>query len=507
MSHAANLRNRQRSSPVSSSKRRRVASPGSARPQPSAINGLLNGHVSHKFSAVPVKDVKAPLKTQTSASEVTIGHGNEDVDMDQAAKWIMDASSDDSDSEDDGAASPSQPNASEAEEPRKEDEDEAEDDNNEEDEKSEEDSRPEQREVEQRQPTTKLANGASAGDQGQAEPSFGDLLRARGEEPLTIPASLPADPESKQSSDLQGRASSQRTALRVPTANSLGSVLTQALRTNDVPLLESCLQVSSLPSIRATIERLPSAHASDLLQRLAERMHKRPGRAGSLMVWIQWTVVAHGGYLACQPAAMRSLQALYRVVKQRASGLQPLLALKGKLDMLEAQLQLRRNRMAASSDTHTGIKGRQGVIYVEGEESSSGEDEEDAERDRSANYMGLQRKRKRKDAAMDEGLGESDEAAMIPDGVDASEAEDEDAFIDQEQSSSDEDEDDLIHDQAESTDNDSDAGLSEDIDYDDINDDEDDGADEAEAVADSVEREDTQGEPASTRRRRTLHGL
>lgn len=282
-------------------------------------------------------------------------------------------------------------------------------------------------------PVAPSAAQSQAEDLPDEEPSFEDLLRRQGHGPLNVPVDLANDQESafRVKLDEETRRSDQSSGLPVPSANSLGSVLSQALRTNDAPLLESCLQVSSLPSIRATIERLPSHQASNLLQKLADRMHRRPGRAGSLMVWVQWTLVAHGGYLATQPVAMRSLQALYRVVKQRASGLQPLLALKGKLDMLEAQLQLRRSRMRSTEEVDGASQQR--VIYVEGEERSS-DDEEEVEQDN--------------DLAMVNGVEDSD-------GIE------EDDVAGDSPDSSDEDADSLVDDEAASTETDSDEVSSE----------------------------------------------
>jgi U3 small nucleolar RNA-associated protein 5 len=202
-----------------------------------------------------------------------------------------------------------------------------------------------------------------------AEPSFGDLVRVNASEPIDVagafddPSQALAYPKGAQ-------------ALQAPSGASLGTVLTQALKTNDVSLLESCLHTTDLNTIRATIQRLDSPLAGSLLQKLAERLHRRPGRAGSLMVWVQWTLITHGGYLATQPALIQKLADLNRVIDERARGLQSLLSLKGKLDLLEAQMQLRRsmqNQRRALEDEDD----EEGVIYVEGQEDSSeGEDEE-----------------------------------------------------------------------------------------------------------------------------------
>ncbi|KAH7392498.1 Dip2/Utp12 family-domain-containing protein [Pyrenochaeta sp. MPI-SDFR-AT-0127] len=215
-----------------------------------------------------------------------------------------------------------------------------------------------------------------------AEPedlSFGDRLRAQDPEP--VQESRIVDVESafagpNAESKALATAATNRT-LSAPNASSLGTVLTQALRTNDTELLESCLRVIDVDTIYATVERLPSPLVGNLLQRLAERLHKKPGRAGMLMVWVQWSLAAHGGYLASQPQLVRQLTTLNKVLKERASGLQPLLSLKGRLDMLQAQLELRRRnqRRAANDDEDEAI------IYVEGEDdyaSSVDGDEVDA---------------------------------------------------------------------------------------------------------------------------------
>ncbi|KAK4547991.1 hypothetical protein LTR36_010711 [Oleoguttula mirabilis] len=218
--------------------------------------------------------------------------------------------------------------------------------------------------------------GVNGGEGGEleAEPSFGDMLQARHPDPIDVQASFPGNAADR--SALVPTSSNR--ALAAPSTTSLGTVLTQALKTNDKDLLESCFQVTDLPSIRSTIQRLQSQHASTLLQRLAERIHKRPGRTSNLMVWVQWTLVTHGGYLATQPEVMKKLKALGQVVQERASGLQPLLHLKGKLDLLSAQLELRRNMQAASRAAHaTDEDDEEAVLYIEGQEDDWSDDDND----------------------------------------------------------------------------------------------------------------------------------
>ncbi|KAI7477971.1 hypothetical protein KC357_g4481 [Hortaea werneckii] len=216
-------------------------------------------------------------------------------------------------------------------------------------------------------------------EEEQGEPSFADILRAKHPDTIDVQASFGAPAERSALVPVN-----ENRAIAAPSATSLGTVLTLALKTNDKDLLESCFQVTELASIRSTIQRLQSHQASVLLQRLAERIHKRPGRTSNLMVWVQWTLVTHGGYLATQPEVMKRIRSLSQVVRERASGLQPLLHLKGKLDLLSAQLELRRNMQGAARRGADDEDDEDAVLYIEGQNDDWSDDDEDAEMEDSA---------------------------------------------------------------------------------------------------------------------------
>ncbi|TLS29641.1 hypothetical protein PpBr36_00600 [Pyricularia pennisetigena] len=225
--------------------------------------------------------------------------------------------------------------------------------------------------------TVRLPNGKAAtpedapgSDSEPQSPTFGELARNR---TVDVQEALQ---QQQQGSSL---ATAPHQAVAPPSLESLGTVLTQALRSDDTELLESCLQTTDLNAVRATIQRLDSGLAASLLTRLASRMHRRPGRASTLISWVQWTLIAHGGALAAQPDLQRKLAELNRVLEERSRGLNSLLVLKGKLDMLEAQMQLRRgasrsgrsrNAMARESSNEEDTEARN-VVYVEGEEDQS----------------------------------------------------------------------------------------------------------------------------------------
>lgn len=220
-------------------------------------------------------------------------------------------------------------------------------------------------------------NGKQAGRDGAdaeesdgepTSPSFGELLRDNGA--IDVPALLQ---QSSTASNNNAAAQRPRTAIVPPSHQSLTTVLTQALKTDDTDLLESCLHTTDLTTIRNTIERIDSSLAGTLLTSLAARLYRRPGRAGNLMTWVQWTLVSHGGALASQPKVVQSLSSLQKVLAERAKGLNSLLALKGKLDLLDGQMDLRRKMQRGSGglpqlgDADEDAEDDEDVIWVEGE--------------------------------------------------------------------------------------------------------------------------------------------
>ncbi|KAM3444001.1 hypothetical protein NHJ13734_001600 [Beauveria thailandica] len=210
------------------------------------------------------------------------------------------------------------------------------------------------------------SNDAGSDAEG-GSPTFGELLR--GNETIDVSSLL-------QQAVTSTAVQPPRTAIAPPSLQSLTTVLTQALKTDDTELLESCLHTTDLITIRNTIERIDSSLAGNLLNKLAARLHRRPGRAGNLMIWVKWTLIAHGGALSSQPKVLQNLNGLQKVLAERAKGLGSLLALKGKLDLLEGQMELRRKmKRGASSGKHGESddedEADDNVIWVEGETQDS----------------------------------------------------------------------------------------------------------------------------------------
>lgn len=231
-----------------------------------------------------------------------------------------------------------------------------------------------------------------------AEPSFGELLKANAGQEVDVEAEL--DDDVNLGALVPGKPTAA--VQQIPNGVSLATVLTQSLKTNDNAMLESCFHTSDLSIIRTTIQRLESSLAATLLQKLAERLSSRPGRYGHLLVWVQWTCVAHGGALAGHPELLRRMSTLYKVMDQRSASLPSLLLLKGKLDMLDAQLGLRSS--LRDGDEELDSEDEDNVIYVEGQD-----DDEDSEAEVKPRTKSIREQAFDEDESMINGIGESED--------------------------------------------------------------------------------------------------
>ncbi|KAL2857885.1 Dip2/Utp12 family-domain-containing protein [Aspergillus pseudoustus] len=212
------------------------------------------------------------------------------------------------------------------------------------------------------------SNDEEEEDEETGEPTFGELMRAHAAEEIDVEAELEDDVHTR--SLIPGKPIT--TVQQIPSGVSLSTVLTQSLKTNDNDMLEACFHTGDSGTIRTTIQRLESPLAATLLQRLAERLSARPGRYGHLLVWVQWTCIAHGGALAGNKDLLKQMSTLFKVMEQRSSTLPSLLLLKGKLDMLDAQLGLRQS-MRENAD-NLDSEDEENIIYVEGYDDNEDDD-------------------------------------------------------------------------------------------------------------------------------------
>lgn len=134
----------------------------------------------------------------------------------------------------------------------------------------------------------------------------------------------------------------QALSTQISASTSLSTVLTQALKTNDQSLLESCFNNNNVETIDTTIRRLDPSLAPILLDKLAEKLALRPMRADVLMVWIRCTLITHGGHLVLVDDLKHKLANLHSILEDRASKYSSMLALQGKLDLVLSQIAFRK---------------------------------------------------------------------------------------------------------------------------------------------------------------------
>ncbi len=155
-------------------------------------------------------------------------------------------------------------------------------------------------------------------------------------------------------------------------ADSLGVLLTQALRSGDRALLERCVGVSDARVVNNTVRRLLPADAAAFLRAAVERLQSKPARGGQLSAWIRAVLVHHTAYLMSSPGVQGVLTSLYQTIESRLAMQRTLLSLSGRLDLLMVQA---RARAAAGAGGAAAEEegGEEGPLAVFQEPSSDGE--------------------------------------------------------------------------------------------------------------------------------------
>lgn len=138
-------------------------------------------------------------------------------------------------------------------------------------------------------------------------------------------------------------------AVVAASAGSLQQVLVQALHSNDKKLLETCLRNSAPETIHTTVQRLPTAYVIPLLTKLIEKFEEKPGRAPVLLEWIKAVLLIHTAYLMTVPDLISKLSAFYQALDTRLAVFPKLLALRGRLDLIQSQIR-RRSQKATQLD-------------------------------------------------------------------------------------------------------------------------------------------------------------
>ena len=157
-----------------------------------------------------------------------------------------------------------------------------------------------------------------------------------------------------------------------PKAESLRTVLIQALHSGDNSLLEYCLSVSDKKVIDRTIAKLPSEYVLPFLQHVIDKFQAKPSRGVTLVVWIKSILISHTAHLLAVPELTATLSPLYQTVDERMQSFKPMLKLSGRLDLVMSQISLRREQ-------NVDVDLEPAAVYVEDEDEDmhDGDDDED----------------------------------------------------------------------------------------------------------------------------------
>ena len=151
-----------------------------------------------------------------------------------------------------------------------------------------------------------------------------------------------------------------------PKADSLATLLSQALVADDRVLIERCLNVSDPSTVSNTVARLQPGTAIKLLTASLDRMRTKPSRGEQLARWMRTVLLHHAAFIASSAKAQRAVLELMQTVEAHVAMQRPLLALMGRLDLL-----LHKQRKGGEGeDDDAEDEGARGPlsVYTEGEE-------------------------------------------------------------------------------------------------------------------------------------------
>ena len=180
----------------------------------------------------------------------------------------------------------------------------------------------------------------------------------------------------RRSEDSTSRKTKRKHETGAAAASSLGTLLDQALKSNDRAMLEHCLEVQDTEVIDATIRRLPINRVLPFFHAVVKRLEKRPTRGSSLSIWLRAVLIQHAGYLAAVPDLSKHLSSLSRLIELRVALFPKFLQLSGRLQLLLAQsgetVTSRARRDSISSVSSQGAA----MVIRDGEDEDTSEDEE-----------------------------------------------------------------------------------------------------------------------------------
>ncbi|KAG2197524.1 hypothetical protein INT47_007133 [Mucor saturninus] len=126
--------------------------------------------------------------------------------------------------------------------------------------------------------------------------------------------------------------------------------------------------------IRSKVRRLPLDHVLPLLQELLEKFDAQQARDTELTEWIKTLLLIHTAYFMTLPDVVERLSSLYKELNNRLTVYPKLLAMHGRLDLIQNQIDAR-NRKDDSDDESDA------QVFSDSDEEDAAEDDADSDDD------------------------------------------------------------------------------------------------------------------------------
>jgi hypothetical protein len=131
--------------------------------------------------------------------------------------------------------------------------------------------------------------------------------------------------------------------------------------------------------IRNTVRRLPLDNVLPLLQELLAQFDVQLARDTVLTEWIKTVLLTHTAYFMTLPEVVQRLSTLYKELDDRLTVYPKLLAMRGRLDLIQNQIDARNRKDEESEDD--GDLPEQAYSESEDDMDDEGDDDEEDEDD------------------------------------------------------------------------------------------------------------------------------
>lgn len=131
-----------------------------------------------------------------------------------------------------------------------------------------------------------------------------------------------------------------------------------------VQLKQEC---NTTEEIRNKVRRLPLDNVLPLLQELLEKFDVQQARDTELTEWIKTVLLIHTAYFMTLPEIVERLSNLYKELDDRLTVYPKLLAMHGRLDLIQNQIDARNKKDDSDDELDT-------QLYEESEDSDDAED-------------------------------------------------------------------------------------------------------------------------------------